>query len=186
MGPLDTLFQEHNAVKVLVEILGEMCDRLEAKQKVEPEHIRSAVHFIRNFADKAHHLKEEHVLFPVMESAGVSKEEMLLEAITTEHDLGRGFVRGMSDALFPYSIGDNRAGEIIRENARKYIKLMTDHIGKEEEIVFPLAAARLSEGAQRELAQEFKRIDDEVIGRKNREEFFDIMRTLSGVYLVKA
>ncbi len=185
MGPLEILVEEHNAVRALLEVLEVICGRLESKRKVDPDHIQSAVRFIKDFADKAHHLKEEEVLFPAMESAGVSREEMLLDAITTEHDLGRGYVRGISDALFPYSLGDYSAGDVVCQNARKYIKLMSNHIAKEEEIVFPLAESRLSENARRELAREFERIDREVIGQEKREDFQSILLTLRGAYLIE-
>jgi hemerythrin-like domain-containing protein len=185
MGPIEILIEEHNAVKVLLNVLEVMCGRLEAKQKVDADHIQGAVHVIRNFADKAHHLKEEDLLFPAMESAGVSRAKMLLEEITTEHDLGRGYVRGISDALLPYSIGDDSAGHVIRENARKYVALMISHIGKEEEIVFPLAESHLSETAMDELALAFERVDRDVIGKEKRDEFQRILSTLRAAYLTR-
>ena len=33
-----------------------------------------AIDFIRNFADKCHHLKEEKILFPAMEEHGIARE----------------------------------------------------------------------------------------------------------------
>jgi hemerythrin-like domain-containing protein len=183
MGPIETLIEEHNAVKVLLNVLEVICGRLESNQKVDADHIRGAVHVIRNFADKAHHLKEEDLLFPVMENAGVSREKMLLEEITTEHDLGRGYVRGISDALLPYSIGDDRAGHVIRENAGKYVSLMTSHIGKEEETVFPLAESHLSQADMDRLAREFERVDRDVVGEEKHHEFERILSSLSAAYL---
>ena len=183
MRPTEILTEEHNCVKVILRVLDVMCVKLKAGEKVEPGHIEGAVDFIKNFADRAHHMKEEDLLFPAMEAAGVSKEKSLVDAITTEHDLGRGHVRGLTDALSLYSIGDNGAGLMIAENAAKYVKLIKDHIAREEDIVFPLADRHLSDDSQRDLAARFDKIDKDVIGEARRQEFMEILSTLKGAYL---
>lgn len=183
MRPTEALVEEHNCVKVVLQVLDVICKKLEAGEKVEASHIESAVHFIKNFADRAHHMKEEDLLFPAMEEAGVSKEESLVDEITTEHDLGRGYVRGLTDALSVYSIGDNGAGLVIAENGAKYVKLIKNHIAREEDVVFPLADKYLSDDTQRSLAAKFDKIDRDVIGEARRQEFMEILSTLKRVYL---
>ncbi len=183
MRPTEILTEEHNYVKVILRVLDVMCVKLKAGEKVEPGHIEGAVDFIKNFADRAHHMKEEDLLFPAMEAAGVSKEESLVDAITTEHDLGRGCVRGLTDALSLYSMGDNGAGLVIAENAAKYVKLIKDHIAREEDIVFPLADRHLCDDTQRELTAKFHKIDKDVIGEARRQGFMEILSTLKGAYL---
>ena len=118
-----------------------------------------------------------------MEGAGVSRDEMLADAITTEHDLSRGLIRGISDALVTYSMGDDSAGRVIAENATNYVNLMRDHIGKEEDVIFPLADKHLADGAKRELVAAFEKIDTEVIGLDKLEEYMGILTLLRNTYL---
>lgn len=183
MSPTKILCEEHEIVKTLTRVLENICGRLKSGEKVEPQHVEDAIFVIKGFADRAHHMKEEDLLFPAMESAGLSKEEMLVEAITTEHDLGRGYVRGIGDALMHYSLGDTRAGLVLCENTGKYVKLIAEHMAKEEDVVFPLADKHLSEVAKRELTQAFEKIDEDVIGREQQEKFMRIVSTLEGIYL---
>jgi len=57
-------------------------------------------------------------------------------------------VRGMADAIPAYKAGDVAAGRKIAENARGYIRLLTQHIDKEDNILYPIADARLTEKQQ--------------------------------------
>jgi hemerythrin-like domain-containing protein len=183
MSPTEILAEEHQAVRVLLNALSSMCDRLGSGERVEPEHFEKVIVFIRNVADRSHHMKEEDLLFAKMESAGISREEMLADSITTEHDLSRGFIRGMSDALLAYSMGDASAGRVIAENACSYVKLLRDHIVKEEEVIFPLADKHLTGEMKRELVEAFEKIDREVVGPGKMKEYEAILNLLRNTYL---
>jgi hemerythrin-like domain-containing protein len=183
MSPTEILIEEHKAVRVILNALVSMCDKLGSGERVEPAHFEKVIVFVRNMADRAHHMKEEDLLFEKMESAGVSREEMLADAITTEHDLSRGYIRGISDALMAYSMGDDSAGRVITENASKYVALLRDHIDKEEQVIFPLADKHLSEDAKSELVEAFEKINLEVVGMDKLEEYMGIVTLLRNTYL---
>ena len=74
----------------MLKILDKVCARLESKEKVDPEHLEPIVEFFRVFADKCHHGKEEDLLFPEMEKAGVPKEMGPIGVMLAEHQQGRG------------------------------------------------------------------------------------------------
>jgi hemerythrin-like domain-containing protein len=183
MGPTKILIEEHKAVKVILDALASMCRKLGSGEKVDPDHFEKVIVFIKNVADRGHHMKEEDLLFARMESAGVSREEMLADTITTEHDLSRGYIRGISDALVSYSMGDMSAGRVISENATSYVNLLRDHIVKEEEVIFPLADKHLPDEVQRELVAAFEKIDSDVIGPAKLEEYMGILNLLRDTYL---
>ena len=89
-----------------------------------------AVDFIRSYADRFHHAKEEDVLFV---------ERSAVEAMLMAHDQGRGFVAGMEAAAQAVVAGDAEQVAGIYENARAYAALLRDHIDKEDDILYPLA-----------------------------------------------
>jgi len=182
MNPIDLLREEHRAVLTVSDALSAMCDMLSAGTNVDPEHFERAISFIKTYADKSHHFKEEEVLFPLMEKAGVAKDKMLADSITTEHDLGRGYVRGMTEALVSYSMGDMDAAHPICENVRRYVRLIKSHIAKEEEIIFPLAESELSAEHKERLAREFERINEE-LGGERHDEMIGILDLLKERYL---
>jgi len=183
MKPTEQLKEEHQAIKLMLRISERVCEKLESGEKVNPEHLEQIVEFIKLFADKCHHGKEEDLLFVAMEEAGIPKKGGPIGVMLTEHDMGRGYVKGMSEAVAKYKAGDRKASSAIVGNARKYIILLTQHIDKEDNILYPMADMHLSEERQEELLEEFERVEREKIGAGKHEEFHDLLNHLKAVYL---
>ena len=183
MKPTEVLKEEHQGIKVGLSILGKVADKLQADQPVPPEHLEQLVDFIRTFADKCHHGKEEDLLFNEMVKAGIPKQGGPIAVMLTEHDQGRAYVRGMADAIPAYSAGDVRAGYKVAENARGYVRLLTQHIDKEDKILYPIADVRLTENQQICLLEGFEKVEEERVGHGKHEEYHRMLDRLSGIYL---
>jgi hemerythrin-like domain-containing protein len=97
------------------------------------------VDFIRNYADRFHHAKEEDILFEALIENGMPRANSPVAAMLMEHDLGRAFVRGMEEAATRALNGEAAQDEAIVTNARGYLELLREHISKEDEILYPLA-----------------------------------------------
>jgi hemerythrin-like domain-containing protein len=89
----------------------------------------------------------------------------------------------MWEGISQYAEGDIRAGSKIAENARNYIALLSKHIDKEDNILYPMADMRIPEAGQTELEKEFKKIENEVIGPGRHEEFHKLLHRLRELYL---
>ena len=75
MKPTEELKAEHKGILRMLRILDAVCERLDRGQEVDPKDLDDIVEFIRVFADKCHHGKEEDLLFPAMErEAGLSRQ----------------------------------------------------------------------------------------------------------------
>jgi hemerythrin-like domain-containing protein len=186
MKPTEDLKKEHEAIKVMLRILEEVSARLEAGKKVNPEHLDSILEFIQVFADKCHHGKEEGLLFPAMENAGILEERGPIGVMLHEHEQGRDFVKGMKEAVAKYKKGGEKAGLQVAKNARNYASLLSQHINKEDNILYPMADGRLSEAAQEDLEKGFEEIEKEVIGPGRHEEFHTLLHRLNEEYLKRA
>ena len=97
------------------------------------------VDFIRNFADRFHHAKEEDVLFEALVKNGMPRENSPVAAMLMEHDQGRIFVKTMESAAKEALEGQPGKAEIIAANALAYAELLKEHIAKEDDILYPLA-----------------------------------------------
>lgn len=97
------------------------------------------VDFIRNYADRFHHAKEEDILFEAMIENGMPRANSPVAAMLMEHDLGRAFVRSMEEAATKALNGEAGQDEAIASNALGYLELLREHISKEDEILYPLA-----------------------------------------------
>ena len=138
MTPTEQLKEEHQGILLMLKILEKVCLKLESQEKVAPDHLERIVEFFRVFADKCHHGKEEDLLFPEMERAGISREGGPIGVMLMEHNQGRAYVRGMGEAAYGFRKGHPSAAAEFTKNARDYIALLTQHINKENNILFPM------------------------------------------------
>jgi hemerythrin-like domain-containing protein len=183
MKATELLMQEHAAIKQSLMILNKMCDKLQSGELVDRSHLEQIVDFIRNFADKCHHGKEEDILFDEMCKIGFSKEVGPISVMLSEHGMGREFVKGFSDAVELYKEGDKNAVSAIVGNARKYSALLDQHIDKENNILYPMADARLSQEQQMNMLEDFDKFEQLKMGPGKHAEFHKILNDLSASYL---
>lgn len=125
---LEELSAEHK--KILKQL-----EELEAavkKPKIDKSKIKEFLDFTKNFAEP-HHQKEEKVLFPALEKKGIPKEGGPIGMMLLEHKTKRGYVKKLQKAL----VKDEE--EEIKEYAQSIVSLLTDHIYKEENILYPCA-----------------------------------------------
>lgn len=74
MKPTDILEEEHRAIKRMLKVAEAVSGQLESDGKIPLEDLERIVDFIRGFADRCHHGKEEDLLFKEMITAGIPKE----------------------------------------------------------------------------------------------------------------
>ncbi|SNB46812.1 hemerythrin domain-containing protein [Geobacter sp. DSM 9736] len=108
-----------------------------------------AVDFIRNYADRYHHAKEEDVLFEALVENGMPRHNSPVAAMLLEHDHGRALVRELETAAADALAGRNDRDAEIARLALEYRELLLEHIAKEDDILYPLAE-RLISGHLRE------------------------------------
>jgi hemerythrin-like domain-containing protein len=89
--------------------------------------------------DACHHGKEEDLLFPELEAAGLPRNQGPIAVMLYEHQQGRAFAQQMADALAPARQGDEPALAALQKAARGYIDLIRGHILKEDRILFEMA-----------------------------------------------
>lgn len=183
MKPTEVLKEEHRAIELALKILEKICDRLENGEKVDVEYLEKIFEFIRIFADKCHHGKEEDLLFPAMEEAGIPKEGGPIGVMLSEHNMGRDYVKKFSEGVKEYSEGESEAINKITENARAYIQILREHIYKEDNILYSMADAHLTEERQKELVDGFEKVEEERIGKGKHEEFHKLLHHLEEIYL---
>ncbi len=183
MKPTEILIKEHDAILSMLEILKAVSTRLENKEQVNPEHLPQIVEFIRIFADKCHHGKEENLLFKSMIKAGMPKDSGPVAVMLSEHDAGRGFVRKMNEAALAFVQGDHSLVDKFVQNANGYIALLSQHIQKENKILFPMADKVIPQEEQKRLLDEFDKVETEIIGDGIHEKFHELLHRLRSEYL---
>ncbi len=182
MKATQQLKDEHEGVKIMLSIIEQVCRQLEAVGSLNEGHFEGILEFLKVFVDKCHHGKEEDLLFPALIAVGVPKEGPIA-VMLHEHEIGRNYVKAISEAYAIYMAGDKFSSKDIMQNAYGYISLLKDHIEKENNVLFVMADSHLSDKIQDELFEGFEKIEEERIGVGKHDEFHRLLEKLSGIYL---
>jgi hemerythrin-like domain-containing protein len=176
------LRNEHEGVNIMLNILEEVCRQLETAGNLDKDHFEGILEFLKVFVDKCHHGKEEDLLFPALEAAGIPKDGPI-KVMLYEHELGRNYVRAISGHFSAYVAGSKSLSEGIIQIAGSYTSLLRAHIEKENNILFVMADNLLSEETQGELFEGFEKIEIERIGAGKHEEFHRLIKKLNEIYM---
>lgn len=167
MKPTEILMSEHRVIEKVLARVAKACDRADAGS-FDAEEFAVSLAFFREFADKRHHGKEENKLFPAMNRHGMPMDSGPLACMLSEHDLGRSLLKAVSDGLPGSRAGDAAAMKTVVASYREYISFLTDHIYKEDNILFKMADQVIPAQAQAELEAEFVEFDRQGIGERER------------------
>ncbi len=177
--PTQDLNEEHGGIMLMLNIMGKVARKLRNGEDVPKEHLGKIVEFLRNFADKCHHGKEEDILFP--ELVKDPSNTKTVNELLGEHKTGRDYIRGIADSVEKYEKGNSDAFHIA-VNAEGYIRLLTEHIKKENINLFPKADKELSEKQQDNIAERFEILEKDVIGEGKHEEYHGWLKELKQIY----
>jgi hemerythrin-like domain-containing protein len=145
---------------------------------VMPFFFLQAADFIKNFADGCHNVKEEVILFSIMVAAGVPVEGGVIGVMRAEHEQGRQFTRAMQIAAEHWLKGNAVVIPSVVSNALGYVRLLRQHIDKENTMLFPLADQLIPYNKQIAMGDEFERIQREETLTGIHETYQALIETL--------
>jgi hemerythrin-like domain-containing protein len=153
LAPTAVLMNEHRNIERALAALELMAGAFEEEGRIDPEPAGQAVEFLRSYADRLHHGKEETNLFPAMEARGLPADVGPTAVMRQEHTMGRAFIKDMADAL-----GESGTAAFVAA-ARGYVGLLREHIMKEDQVLFPMADRLLPPEDQDALRDVFERVE---------------------------
>ena len=156
---IDMLSKEHKIILQVVLGLHGLAGHLREGRRVDVELLREAVDFMREFADKCHHAKEEELLFPALVAHGVPLHGCPLDALLHEHKKGRLLAGQLSDAIDAYHAGERDGGDKITTAIEAIERLYPDHIWKEDDMVFPMSARLIPAKDRERLFVQFTEVE---------------------------
>jgi hemerythrin-like domain-containing protein len=148
----EILRDEHHLILRALLSLETAAERLGAGGALPEGLWTGMIAWLRAFADRNHHAKEENALFPALIKAGVPAAGGPIDVMLEEHAEGRVLLATM----YTGAPVDQAAA------AHHYIRLLRDHIDKENGLLFPLAEAVLDERDQAEVCRQFASTETEL------------------------
>ena len=175
---IDDLKHDHEAILSALGILDQIAIDIDKDHNPSKADLVSFIGFLKEFADKCHHGKEEGILFPAMTEAGIPERGGPIGVMLSEHIQGRDFIKQMEHALA--STIDYKGFAVA---AKKYSSLLGSHIEKENSILFPMAERTLEATQLESLYASFEEHEERVIGHGRHEELHRTLKELRLKYV---
>ncbi|EPY2271475.1 hemerythrin domain-containing protein [Clostridium sporogenes] len=179
MNSIELMVNEHKNIKRMLVVIRKYCFKVLKNQEVDYNDFYRIIDFVRNYADKHHHGKEEDYLFNRMihEIKGPT-EKLVKHGMLVEHDLGRLYMQNLEKALKALENGEEEAKIDIIANAVSYTDLLYRHIEKEDDVVYKFAERNLSKETLKKLDEDCKRIEKEAKGKGIQDKYISLIYEL--------
>ena len=151
--PIKMLVDEHALIKRWIELIPEVIEGFDLSSPRDRHMILDGVDFIRSYADKYHHAKEEEILFKYFD-----ENLDIIKTMLDDHTTGRNHVKAIVEAL------EKKDKKAIVEHLTGYKDLLAEHVKKEDEILYPWMDKNLSVSHVGELFRKFNEANEKTKG----------------------
>lgn len=156
------LEHEHREIRKVLTLMSNLARELERCNECEPALLYDSVQFIRIFSEQCHHVKEEKALFSLLETKGVPANGCPIAALVGEHRRGHALLDQLQAASARYKVGDGTVRPALINSLQSLVDLYTQHIWKEEYLLFPMAQKVLAAGDYETLSRQFAAVESQI------------------------
>ncbi|PIQ88724.1 MAG: cation-binding protein [Candidatus Omnitrophica bacterium CG11_big_fil_rev_8_21_14_0_20_42_13] len=151
----------------MIALLNKQARNLESGSEPDICFIEEAVDFIKTYADKCHHGKEEDILFRELAKKELSREHFRTRSeLITEHKYARETLAALVDAKNVYGGGDKKAKKKIITYLKALVEFYPRHIEKEDKRFFLPVMDYFSRDEKDDMLNEFREFDRALIHEK--------------------
>ena len=163
-GPL---MIEHRLIEKMLKVIQRTLERVEQTQIIAPRFVDEAVDFIRVYADRTHHGKEEDILFRELKKKPLSiKDRQVMDNLIEEHVFSRNTTKAIVEANTRYREGNKTALDEVTAHLKTLVDFYPIHIKKEDDVFFPASRAYFSDIEDQAMLNEFWEFDRRMIHEK--------------------
>jgi len=184
MNSIEILENEHANIKKVIRVIRKISLNIVEGMEVPYDDLYLIIDFIKNYADKYHHGKEEDMLFMDMSNELSDKiGSGPIQGMLIEHNSGRNFVRNLEIALASHKNGDKESLIDVIANAVGYGNLLSEHINKEDNMLYRFAINNLKEDTLNKLDAQFDEFEETKEHIEIKKKYLDLIDNLERKYL---
>jgi hemerythrin-like domain-containing protein/rubredoxin len=160
MLPIGPLMVEHRLIERMIALLGQEAKRIRSKGKVDTDFVLAGIDFIRLYADRCHHGKEEDILFRELKQKPLSPEHRrVMEELEAEHAQGRKMVARLALVRERVLKGEAAATRDLASLLEELARFYPAHIEKEDRDFFLPCMDYFTEEEKARLLEEGREFD---------------------------
>lgn len=181
--PAGPLMREHRLIEKMIVLMAKERDRISKDNRPDPAFVDVVVDFLRTYADRCHHGKEEDILFRDLAKKKLTPEhKKMMVGLIADHVFARKTVGELVAAKEKYVKGESRVVRDIIECMNKLVDLYPRHIKTEDKDFFLPCMKYFTQPEQAAMVQEFWDFDKTLI----HERYGKIVETLEAGFTIPA
>lgn len=158
---------EHRVIERTVQVLSAELESVESGAEANVVLLDQAVDFMRTYADRCHHGKEEDILFRRLADKGLERHlSTMMEGLIDDHVRARTLVGRLADATARYRCGDADARSVIVDSLKGIVRLYPAHIETEDKHFFKPAIDALSPEEREQMVADFDEFERSLLHNK--------------------
>ena len=175
MLPIGPLRVEHRLIERLITLMQMEGDRIKKDKLTDIDFIDNCIDFIKTYADRCHHGKEEDILFKELEAKELkSDHKKILKELVEEHKYAREITSKLLDVRNRYfNSNDEATKQILAFEIYEYLKYLIDfypnHIKKEDNEFFMPCMDYFTDKEKNEMIDKFWDFDRKLIHEKYKK-----------------
>jgi hemerythrin-like domain-containing protein len=174
MQPIDFLIAEHALIERMIALMQQELSRIKSNMEVDrefafvdPVFIDQAVDFLKTYADRGHHGKEEDILFAELARKSLSPEHSkLMQELIQEHAWGREAVAGLLKAKEGVLLDNPEALDDLLIRLGQLVEFYPRHIQKETAGLFFPCMAYFTDAEKKDMVARMAEFDRQMIHQK--------------------
>ena len=179
MKPRGPLMIEHRLIEKMLGLSQKEVLKMKNNKEVDPLFIDTMVDFIRTYADRTHHGKEEDILFAKLKMKDLKeKDNAMMNALINEHRYARSLVGDLFDAKNKYISGDKSGLPIVIKKLETLINFYPEHIRKEDIEFFPNTELYFTKEELETMLLDFWEFDKKMIHEKYQKVFETLSKAI--------
>ena len=166
---------EHRLIERVIADVQTRLDGQGARRVVDTAYVDRVVDFLRTYADRCHHGKEEDILFRDLRQKTLEPgHKTLMFQLVEDHEWARATTRRLVAANASVAVGNKDSLQEARRLLHDLASFYPVHIEKEDKTFFRLSMAYLTPEEQEAMLREFTQFDASLIHEKYRRAVVDL------------
>ena len=170
------LVAEHEMIERAMAVLKKGLRKL-SEGATDSAGLLPAVDFLLEFGDRLHNVKEEKVLFPLMEKRGIPRGGPI-GVMLMEHEAERDLLGKMLTAIPNQAELPPHEVKQLARNGLEYLAIRAEHIWKENDVLYAMGRQVLTDQDNNYLMDEFRRLNNEIYGPDADAHFAEVLETV--------
>jgi len=170
------LLAEHALIERILAVL-EIETRKQNSRQADYTRVHQALILLLEFGDKAHNVKEENHLFPLMVLRGLPQAG-LIHAMLMDHEAERELIVQLLPKAAKLEESDAEETLIVGKKIAEYVTARRQHLAKESKELYAQALEVLKPDDNKRLVQAFAKIDKVAYGGKSTSHVIQLVQQI--------